>query len=199
MQSAAQTGVKTLLLLALTAALTLAVACGDDDDAATPSPTRTPSPTTPRATAMTLQAYFGELDAIFEQSDVASAAARAELDAGLASPADLEAEVAVVDTFLDDLITTFDDAIDGIEGLQAPAAANQSAAAFVTAAEQARDLAAGLKTDLAGATTREEVDQLISDFNSESDVLVARGDDACLALQLIADDNGIDVDLGCQD
>lgn len=172
------------LFLAL-AFVSLVAACGDDDGGASPGG------------GSDLEVYFAGLDDVFERADNESDDAQTGLDDALQDADGLEEEVAAVQDYLDATVATFNNATEGIAALDPPAEATGAQADFIEAAEGSRDLAASLKADLAGIETREEADQLVVDFNEESQPFVEQGDQACLELQQVADDNDVDVDLGC--
>jgi hypothetical protein len=67
----------------------------------------------------------------------------------------------------------------------------------VAAAESSKNLAAKLRADIAGVTTKAQLDVLLEDFGTASGPLLDEADSACTKLQETAITHGIDVDLAC--
>ena len=193
-----------VVVLLLTFGL-VAAACSDDDGNGEDTPaadTEEPSdgePTEPDAGEPTgasepspdLEAYFAELDEVEDQFRIGQASSQADF-------------TSVVETTpLEDVITLFEelqDVIDefvaGLEGIDPPdeaAAAHEETIAGFQAISQLIDEA------IAAVEGDGTADELFAFFDSEEATQASDALDAtCEALQTLADDNAISVDLSCQ-
>jgi hypothetical protein len=166
-------------------------ACGDDDDG--------PGDVGSSGGAMTLQEYFDELDVIFARADAATDAAEEQLDEDSGNAQEFADEVDAVEIFLDEVITAFDDAIADMEELDPPGEVTEAHDDFLDAASAAADGAGRFLDELEGVDDRSEADELVSEFDSEVTALIRGADEACLDLQVVANQNDIDVDLNCEE
>lgn len=186
----------TLALLAF-AALITAAACGGDDTDTAPSGTPAATPTIKPTPDVELFPYFQELDAIFQRASDDSVTADAARGVALAAAEDVEATKSAWITFLSATEGVFEAAIVAMNGLQAPPAAQAGHDEFVAAAQSSKNLAAKLRADIAGVTTKAQLDVLLEDFGTESGPLLDEADSACMKLQETAITHGIDIDLAC--
>ena len=209
-------------LLALFASLFLllggAVACGGDDDdgGSGGDSTESDNGIAPSRTAvqrdepsdekddpsstqgLTLAEYFAEVDAIFEEADSATDDAQAELET-LPDTASLDEQKEAIDTFLSDIIDIFRTAEQSLQDLVVPVEAGQPNSDFMSAIDDAADLAADLQEQAADASTQADLDDLVNAFDADVSAATADADAACLELQALATSNNIDVDLDCED
>ena len=193
-----------IVMLLLTFGL-VAAACSDDDGGGEDTPaadTDEPSdgePTEPDGGEPTgasepspdLEAYFADLDEVEDEFRIGQASSQADFTSVVES------------TPLEDVITLFEelqDVIDefvaGLEGIDPPeeaAAAHEETVAGFQAVSQLIDEA------IAAAEGDATADELFAFFETEEATQASEALDAtCNALQALADDNGIDVDLSCQ-
>ena len=178
------------LIAAISLLWILAVACGDDDDGA-PAGNGGDG-------AMTLQEYFDELDVIFARAEAATDRAEAQLEEDASNAQEFGDEVDAVDAFLDEVIVAFEDAIADMEDLDPPGEASGAHDDFLEAASAASDGAGRFQDELADVDTRDEADALVTQFDGEMTALIRGADEACLELQIVADQNDVDVDLECE-
>lgn len=173
--------VLSALVVALAAVIT---ACGGDSG---PSPTPDPA----------FQPYYTQLDAIFKKASDDSFAANDQLDSTLSEAPDLDSEKAAFDTFLTSTEDVFTTAITSMNGLTVPPELKADHDAFVQAATSSRDLARQLQSGLAGVTTEEQLQTMLTDFDNDKQPLLDSGDTACTNLQTAAKQHGINVNLAC--
>ncbi|HVP05471.1 MAG TPA: hypothetical protein VMT90_07340 [Dehalococcoidia bacterium] len=171
-------------MLAAAVVAVLGVACGGDD-----GPTPTPDPA--------LQPYFTQLDAIFQKASDDSLAANDKLDSDLGDTQDLDTEKAAFDAFLTSTEAIFDTAIASMNALTVPPELKGDHDAFVTAATSSKELAAQLQSDLAGVTTEQQLQDLLTSFDADKQPLLDAGDTACANLQTTAATHGVNIDLAC--
>jgi hypothetical protein len=186
----------TLGLMTLSV-LIIAIACGGDDTDTAPSGTPTATPTIKPTPDVELFPYFQELDAIFQRASDDSVTADAALGDALTAAQDVEATRVAYTAFLTATEGVFEAAIVAMNGLQAPPVAQAGHNEFVAAAESSKNLAAKLRADIAGVTTKAQLDVLLEDFGTASGPLLDEADSACKKLQETAITHGIDVDLAC--
>jgi curved DNA-binding protein CbpA len=147
---------------------------------------------------LTLEEYFARIDEIFKAADKDTTDLQDTFDADLANAAGFDEEVDLLQTFLDGTIEAFNTAVDDMQAITPPQGAQESHVAFVQAARDSVSAAQDLRNRLDEAQSKDDLDRILSDFESESSVTLRRLDNACLGLQDIADTNGIDVDLLCE-
>jgi hypothetical protein len=99
---------------------------------------------------------------------------------------------------MDGTIEAFNTAVDDMQAVTPPQDTRESHQAFVQSGRDSVSAAQDLSNRLGEAQSEEDLDQILSDFESESSDTLSRLDDACLGLQDIADTNSIDVDLHCE-
>jgi hypothetical protein len=175
---------RRLLLLTSGIALTLAAsisACGDDD-----------------SQELTLEDYFGRIENIFQTADDKTVELGEEFDTDLAASDNLDGKVQVLETFLEETVVVFDDAITDMNEIDPPEEAEQAHADFVTAAQGTRDAAEELQGRLEEVETEEDLDSIVSDFETETTATLESLDAACSSLQEIADENEVEADLQCE-
>ena len=193
-----------IVVLLLTFGL-VAAGCGDDDGGGEDTPatdTDEPSdgePTEPDGGEPTdasepspdLEAYFEELDEVENEFRIGQASSQADF-------------TSVVETTpLEDVITLFeelqgviDEFVTGLEGIDPPeeaeAAHEETIAGFQAISQLIDEAIAAVEGD-------GTADELFAFFDSEEATQASDARDAtCEALQTLADDNAISVDLSCQ-
>jgi hypothetical protein len=171
--------------MSLLAVLVLAFAgCGDDDSEDSPT---TSSP----------EAYFTELEAIFQESSAAVSEAEGDLEAAVADAASLEEKVAVSSDYLADIEQIFRDTAEQMEELDPPQAAASYHDDFTNAMRDAADLSQELHDDLDAVTMESELDKLLDTFDRDAGATLGAADLACSGLQQAAHAAGVEVDLDC--
>ncbi len=168
------------LLLGLVA---LSAACGDGGE------------------ALSLEEYFQRLDAIQEDVD-----ARFEEQGDDEDPFDpdapLEERVDALTGGLQDSKAILEDAVEAVQGLDPPAEVEDAHDEFVAALlgflpsfDDFRDRAADVESE----SDLEELFSSLDEGSQEFQEAGERLDAACLAIQAIADQNNIAVDLNCEE
>jgi len=196
----------------------LAVGCGGDDDEATNTPGTSGSVTATTGNGETATAtdeatpddganggngdgdiaeYFRDLAARFEFSRQDSDAAVATFNTDLDAAETLDEQKEVINDFLNEMVQVFDDSILTMNGFSVPAIAEGPHFTFRDDIVEARAISEALKDDLDAASTGEEAQAVINNFDAEVGALVAHAQAACRELQDIADEQNIDEDLGC--
>lgn len=145
--------------------------------------------------ALSLEEYFQQLDEAQNEVDQRFEEAFQQLEPG---PDASEEDIAA---FARQVVQTFSsvlgDAEGTIGGLEPPAEAEDAHNALVQAIGDASTAIEGVEDDIPDALSLEEVDAVLG--TTEVEAATAAIDEACSDLQAIADDNGIDVDLECED
>ena len=136
--------------------------------------------------ALSLQEYFQKLDAV--QND---AAARSE---ALGQPAQ---ELQALRDFSDEATALFSEVKGSLDDLEPPGEAQDAHKEMVAAFTEQLGLFRDLADKLADAKSLSEVQEELANLVTELDSVGERMEETCLALQQIADDEGIDVDLEC--
>ena len=166
-------GVVVLLLVA-----GLAVACSDGDGG-----------------SLSLEEYFQQLDEA--QNDVDQ---RFEDAFQLEEPGPDTSEEDIA-AFAREVVQAFATILGDAEGtfgdLEAPAEAEDAHDALVLAIGDATTALDSVEDDLPDALSLEELETFFS--SSDLEAATTAVDEACVALQTIADDNSIDVDLACEE
>ncbi len=99
--------------------------------------------------------------------------------------------------FVNESLTIFTGFVDGIRDLDPPAELADAHKEFVEAGDDNLAAAQNLVDQVEAVESEADFDALSEDGNAAEAGI--RFNDACLALQDIADENGIDVDLACDD
>lgn len=189
-----------------------ALACGGDDD--DPSSTRTiesassgpdddgedlaPTSSLQLLRGLDLDQYFAAIDAVFETASADSTELQANLDAEAAAAESFAAEVEAVQRYLQGTIEVFTSAIGGMEVIEPPEAVAAPHGAFIQNASDAAALASELSTELDDTDTEEDASTLIQQFEADIDAYIATADENCTALEAVAIENNIEVDLSCE-
>jgi len=170
-----------LLLAAATTALAaiIAIACTGDSNTNT----------------LTLEHYFAELQRItddaeerFDEIEFPDVAADASFE---------ESRDALAD-FFDASTDVSEDAIDDIRNLNPPDEAADEHDAFVDALEKLPSATGDYADRIREAEDEDEYNDIVGD-EDPLETISSEIDEACVALQQIADDNSIEVDLECDE
>jgi hypothetical protein len=196
---------RLILLCVLSVTAGLFVACGGDDE---PADGDTPAAETPDGgngdgggggDELSLEEYFQRTDTVFARSDQEIDALNAELEEALGPETTVEEGIAAIESFLTDSLRVLSDAADDLEALNAPEEVKEQHEVFVGAVRDASGQSEAFLEGLRGVDTEAELEQLVTEFDEETTRTQQEADAACLELQQIADDNGISVDLNCED
>jgi hypothetical protein len=167
-----------IVALTLAAALiaTVAVACNDGG-----------------GDSMTLDEYFAELDRLQNAGD--------ERIAGVEFPmideqAPIEESREAYLTYFDNVVEAAEDVTDDINGLDPPDEAKALHDEYVEALRGIPEFANGYKERVSDAGSQQELAAVLLG-DTEDDAINESIDEACTALQELADDNEIEVDLEC--
>ncbi len=141
---------------------------------------------------LSLEEYFQQVDQAGDEFDT-----RIE---GLedAFPEAFE-EPAVTRDFFTAAIPIFRDFIDGLAAIDPPAAVEDEHNEAVAAGEAFEERIEEFVNQLADVETSSELEDFFTEEDPEFTAAEERFDAACLSLQGIADENGIAVDLECED
>jgi hypothetical protein len=195
-------------LVALSVLLLLAAACSDDDDFTGASPTATEAPTetdnggnngdndtdTPSAD---LEDYFAEMDEIALRTDNRLEEISDELQ-NATFDSDAEEIAANRDGFQQSG-EAIESALLDMSDLDPPPEVEDTHAEFFDALNAALQILAAMFAAMEDVSTSEELDATAEQYTPDLESAGADFDEACLALQGIADDNGLDADLRCTD
>jgi hypothetical protein len=184
-----------IVVLLLTFGLT-AAGCGDDDGGGEDTPaadTEEPSdgePTEASEPSSGLEAYFEDLDDVEDAFRIGQASSQADF-----TSVDETTPLEDVITLFEELQGVIDEFVAGLEGIDPPPAAEaaheETIAGFQAISELIDEAIAAVE---GGATA----DELFAFFETDEAVQASEALDAtCNALQALADDNSIAVDLSC--
>ncbi len=166
---------------ALLALATVAAGCGGDDE-------------------LTLEEYFQQVDVVLGQARERFDVVEGEFDEGVAPDStDEEALDAFRESFVK-MVTVLGEGIDGMENIEPPAEAEEAHEEWLAAAALVEALTQGLLDELEEVETADDLEDFVARvYEPEFAEASERGLEACLGLQGIADANGIDVDLECEE
>lgn len=199
----ARATVTALLGLLLTLGM-FAAACGsdskDDNGNKTPVATETPEATDdaggeepteePDAPSSDLEEYFQDLDGL--EDELRSGAA--SVDEGLAALTDSTAPDEVIAAF-EEAKAVVDEFVAGMQDLDPPAEAAAAHEETIVGYQAVSGIVSDAIDVVEGGGTAQDAAALLSSPEAvEADTAL---DATCKALQTLATDNGIDVDLGC--
>jgi predicted outer membrane protein len=197
-------------LVALSVLLLLAAACGGDDDSTS---TATDAPDATEATSETdsgdgnggngsdaspeLEDYFAEMDEIARRTDNRLDEISSELQ-NATFDSDAEEIAANRDGFQQSG-EVIESALLDISDLDPPPEVETAHAEFFDALNASLQILAAMFAAMEDISTSEELDATAEQYTPDLESAGADFDEACLALQGIADDNGINADLRCTD
>jgi len=165
-----------LVIAALLLALgSIAAACGGDDE-------------------LTLEEYFQRIDALFNEADERFQPLVEALDQEFYSEAE---QIEATRAFFNADIPILRDFVDGLDDLDPPTEVEGPHEEAVAGGRELVEFLQGFTDRFADVESTSELEEILDD--TELEAASDRFDDACLALQDIADANGIAVDLECED
>lgn len=167
----------SLVIAVLSLGLVIVGACGDSSD------------------TLTLEEYFERLDAVLEAGDGELETVIAQyVETSDAAQTDEESQDAFRDYFAG-TGEVFQQVISGLESIEPPPPVKDAHDEYVTLEVEALDFfSANIEPAQGASTLREILDELQGPAAEE---IIARRAEGCLALQAIADDSDITIDLGC--
>lgn len=155
------------------------------------------SSASPASASQTEEDYFTQLETIFHDTDAEGSRLQGELNQSVDASSTVDEQIAALNTFLDSSSKTFQNALDALDKLDTPSAAQSSQKAFVSAANDALSEIAQLKSDLRGVQTQADLDSALSDFETRFTTVTTAADAACVDLQKLAADSNVTIDLQC--
>jgi hypothetical protein len=137
-----------------------------------------------------LEEYFRELKAVEDEMNARAVAALQQY------PTAFEESAATRD-YLVETSSIVNDALDALRGMDPPEQAQPAHSEFVDAAAATQDLWDELAGALGEAPSPSDAAEVSERYGPQLEAASARFEAACLALEAVAADNGIDVDLDC--
>jgi hypothetical protein len=174
-----------VVALLIAGSLLLAGCGGEEEEGAA-----TPAAGTQQAVEeeLSLDEYFRQFDRISDDAET-----RAErLD-----PEALGQDIEASQDYFDGLVHIFEQTFNDLKNLQPPAEARDAHNEFVAGGEEMQASLEDLSERIAGAESLSELEARLAEPMPALAAAGVRMDDACLQLQGIADENGIEVDLEC--
>jgi hypothetical protein len=158
----------------------MAVGCGDDEE-------------------LSLEEYFQRGESIGDD-----ATARVEALEDLEDPfegefASEEDQVTAIRDFFDSMAAIVRDAVDEWEDLDPPSEAEEAHADFLGAVGAQAELFDKVVDSLTDAQSPSGAEDLLGEFGVDFEPVMADIEEACSTLQGIADANGVDVDMKCEE
>ncbi|MEO6198208.1 MAG: hypothetical protein ABIP58_08925 [Dehalococcoidia bacterium] len=146
---------------------------------------------------MTLQEYFTEVEAIFENASRGTEQLNQELNDSLSSAKTFEEQVEALQAFVSGAADVFDESISQMESLSPPVEVEQPHNDFTEATADVLSAATDLNEGLANSEDESDATGHLEEFESSIAEPLFTIDEACSDLQDIADDNSINTDLRC--
>ncbi len=185
-----------LSLLLFVAALLLvfgatAPACGEDGGGL--------SEDEGKGVKLSLEEYLLRIDAIFEDADEQGKVVIDELQEARASASTDEERIEAFRIFFYASGTSgiVADFIDSLQNIDPPAEAEQAHGEFLAPSIAAAELSEHFADRLADVQSASELQEVTDEFTAEIIEVASPTIPACFELQRLADDNNIEVDLGC--
>jgi hypothetical protein len=152
------------------------------------------SKSTPTDGKLSLEQYFQQVQAIWDDYDEQEAAVSRQFPAGFGEPEATQKGFSAVTAI-------FREALGKQDDLDPPAEAQEAHQEFLAAGRVVLEGCEDTADRLAEAESWSEVEELISDLLEDPEIVAARDrfTDACFALEAIAHNNDIDVDLDCEE
>lgn len=148
---------------------------------------------------LSLGEYFQRIDGIFERNDRELDDLNAQLQTASEAADTLEQEVEAMEAFARGATDVLSRSLSEIDGIDEPAEVDEAHKAFVSAIGDALTATERLQDDLDAVQAAEELELLSTQFSESSSVIQQAADAACNELQAVADGNGIEADLNCED
>jgi hypothetical protein len=171
---------RILIVAGIAALAIVGVACNEDGGRSSGS--------------LSLQEYFSELDRIGDDADAASDAI--ELP-NLDPDASFEESSAAFLDYFEQVTNIIEDGVQDISALDAPDEVSDEHDRYVDGLNEIMD-ASNDYLDRRGDADEDEFDEILSG-DDPFEAIDAEITDACADLQAIADDNGIEIDLECDE
>lgn len=148
--------------------------------------------------ALTLEEYFQQMETIAGDLDQRSNELSDRYDQDVNNAASEEEVLKLTAQFFEDGAAATRSALDRVEKLRPPSEAKDEHEEFLAAGRAIVDLFDGIIERAKAAKSADDIQALGNDLDNPpySDAS-KRADDACFALQEVADQNNIDVDLTC--
>ena len=139
-----------------------------------------------------------DLDRYFRQLEDIEAVAEARANALNEQSQGLGQDIEVTRSYFEGFEAIQQETLDGLNGMRPPAEVGDAHAEYVAALQQALALTVGFADRLAAAASSSDLEAVLAGLNDTSfDAISQRLSGACLELQGIATDKGIEVDLRC--
>lgn len=145
---------------------------------------------------LALQEYFQQIDVIIEGAEEQGQEANRDFFEALFDPATTEeGQIAATQDFFNSTVPIFGSFVDALDDIDPPGAVEDAHAELVDAGRDLQRLSEDIADQIAAVKSVSELEAVLdaADDTAAED----RFDAACFALQGIADDNGILVNLGC--
>ena len=143
---------------------------------------------------LSLEEYFSKMDDLQTSFEQQATALQAQVEGALQGVTDNEQALTVFKGFLEDSLTATDDLVAKLEALDPPSEAEGPHEDFVAAGKAIRE---GLASVIDRYDEFGSIDDISQFFTTDLADVEQQGTNACKALQAVADDNDIDVDLSC--
>jgi hypothetical protein len=143
---------------------------------------------------LSLEEYFSKMDDLQTSFDQQGTALQTQVQGALQGVTDSEDQLTVFKGFLEDSLKATDDLVVKLKALDPPSEAQDAHDDFVAAGTAVRD---GLEDVIDRYGEFGSIEEISQFFTTELADVEQQGTDACNALQKVADDNDIGVDLSC--
>ncbi|HEV8564342.1 MAG TPA: hypothetical protein VGR41_05475 [Actinomycetota bacterium] len=143
---------------------------------------------------LSLQEYLTTMDGLQSSFQQKSEDSQTEVQAALQEVTSNEDALTVFRGYLEESLAAIDEQLAKLEGLDPPSEAESEHEDLLEAGNAIRDSLADVIDRYGEFGSVEEVAQFFTTNLGDAE---QQGTDACNALQAVADDNEIDVDLGC--
>jgi hypothetical protein len=148
---------------------------------------------------LSAEEYFQKLQTISDDLEKQGATLDSEFQAAVGSETGDEVDVGAVQRVLAEGGTAFRRALDDLENLTPPSNVENAHRAFVEQVRVRTDLIESLADRAAEAGSASDLQEVFAEFESpELEAEATRFSDACRALEGLASDNGIQVQLNCE-
>lgn len=145
---------------------------------------------------LTLDEYFEGLAKLDAEHDERATELEEKANEALASAESAEDAIKAFQDQMSGALEAGKDFVDGIDDLNPPAEAEE---AHEAAVEAGREVIEAFEAEKEALDDAESLDDVDAAFSGDFETVAASFEQTCLALQAIADDNGIDEDLDCED
>lgn len=147
---------------------------------------------------LSVEEYFQQLQTISDDLEKQGATLDSEFEAAFGSETG-EVDVDAVQRVLSDGASAFRGALDDVEDLEPPSEAADAHGAFVEQVRARTDLMESLADRVAEAESASDLGEVFAEFEGpELEKEAVSFSDACRALERLAADNGIQVQLNCE-